>query len=878
VLLLAAGTPQSSWAATGLSVGALNFGKALYFGQGSTVSQVKTKTAAISNRAGGAPISGLQVQNPTGPASGDFQIQSNNCLTDLPAGANCMVKVTFTPTFKGPRNATLVISDSLNATAAQVHLKGIGVAGKHLNLPPLVNFGKVQVGKSLTKTVTLTNPNPLAVSIQSILASGPYTAKSIDCGASLGAGASCKVSVTFTPIAECQTLETGVLSVANETSSTPQQTKLSGIAVTPATPAIFVTNSGSNAVTAYPPSSAGDAAPIVAFGDLYGLNPYAVAVDSNENIYVTSLDGSMRVYATCANGSVTPTATIKGPNTELSEPEGIALDTSGRNIYVANTTGGPSGLGSITIYPVLSNGDATPSATIEGVNTGLNNPQGITLDSGGRIYVTNHDSVTIYPSLGSSTGSLNLTPIATITGTNTGLAFPDGIAVDSAGSIYVANFSGGVTVYPAAAVTGGGGDVMPIATITGLHTGIDGAAGIVLDSIRNVYVLNYYGISVTVYSAEAVASGGGDVMPIATIAGTNTELDQPEKIAMDSHGSSYVTNFSGGPSGLGAVTVYQPLGSSMGLLDESPATSFSAANTGISSPNGIAQDSKGNVYVENSLGPTGFGSVAIYAKAAFADSQGKVTPIATISGVNTGLNLPQGIALDSADYIYVLNCGCSGPSPGPSITVYPPIGSSTGTLNELPVATIAGPNTELQNGSARIAVNSKGYLFVANAFSGPSTFGSITVFPPLTVSSGLPNEAPISTITGSDTGLSFPLGIAFDSKGNIYVMNSGKEEGLGGPPSVTVYSEAEVANGGGNVTPLATITGANTEITRPTGIALDSADEVYVVNAGSPVGGIDSVMKYPAGSNGDVAPIAVINGSKTKLNDPTGIAIGSLVP
>ena len=37
--------------------------------------------------------------------------------------------------------------------------------------------------------------------------------------------------------------------------------------------------------------------------------------------------------------------------------------------------------------------------------------------------------------------------------------------------------------------------------------------------------------------------------------------------------------------------------------------------------------------------------------------------------------------------------------------------------------------------------------------------------------SGTVNEAPLATIGGSNTGLSDPIGVAFDASGKIYVTN-----------------------------------------------------------------------------------------------------------
>src|SRR5438093_651703 len=107
-------------------------------------------------------------------------------------------------------------------------------------------------------------------------------------------------------------------------------------------------------------------------------------VSSGKPLYVANEVGnSITVYAAGASGNATPTATIAGGNTGLNGPIGIALDGAG-NIYVANLNGN-----SITVYAAGASGNATPTATIAGGNTGLNGPIGIALDGAGKIYVTN---------------------------------------------------------------------------------------------------------------------------------------------------------------------------------------------------------------------------------------------------------------------------------------------------------------------------------------------------------------------------------------------------------------------------------------------------------------------------------------------------------
>jgi len=179
-------------------------------------------------------------------------------------------------------------------------------------------------------------------------------------------------------------------------------------------------------------------------------------------------DRSIKVFTAGASGAAIPNAVIAGSNTGLL-PWGIALDAAG-NIYVANVGSDPNtGLAGnkITIFAAGASGNAMPTATIAGGNTGLDDPVGIAVDGAGNIYVANggnSNSITVY----APGASGNATPIATIAGVNTGLNIPSGIVLDGAGHIYVANQRGSITVYAA----GASGDVTPMATITGPNTGL----------------------------------------------------------------------------------------------------------------------------------------------------------------------------------------------------------------------------------------------------------------------------------------------------------------------------------------------------------------------------------------------------------------------
>src|SRR5438094_7993262 len=70
------------------------------------------------------------------------------------------------------------------------------------------------------------------------------------------------------------------------------------------------------------------------------------------------------VVAACSSSNAPPSPVPPGP------------------LYVANYDGS-----SVTAYAAGATGNATPTATIAGSNTGLNHPSGIALDAAGQLYV-----------------------------------------------------------------------------------------------------------------------------------------------------------------------------------------------------------------------------------------------------------------------------------------------------------------------------------------------------------------------------------------------------------------------------------------------------------------------------------------------------------
>src|SRR5437899_10666584 len=176
--------------------------------------------------------------------------------------------------------------------------------------------------------------------------------------------------------------------------------------------------------------------------------------------------GTAAVAATSAGVSAAATVTVTG---------GVA----GQSLYVGSNT-----IASILVYAPGASGNAAPTATIAGDNTGLTGTFGMARDGAGNIYVTNAGTTYSTAVAAAGTGG-NATPTAMIAGGNTGLNFPAGIALDGAGNIYVTNFSGNnITVYAA----GASGNATPTATIAGGNTGLNFPPGIAMDGAGDISV------------------------------------------------------------------------------------------------------------------------------------------------------------------------------------------------------------------------------------------------------------------------------------------------------------------------------------------------------------------------------------------------------
>jgi hypothetical protein len=163
-------------------------------------------------------------------AATDFAISNNSCPASLAAGASCIVMVTFKPSVAGAESASLVFNDVDPSSPQSVTLTGTGTAtGSAVLLTPtsLTFAGQLVTTSSTTNpTVTVKNIGTVTLNIASITISGDFSQKNT-CAATLTAGSSCVITVTFTPTTTGT--RTGAITITDDAiSGSPQTVPLTG--------------------------------------------------------------------------------------------------------------------------------------------------------------------------------------------------------------------------------------------------------------------------------------------------------------------------------------------------------------------------------------------------------------------------------------------------------------------------------------------------------------------------------------------------------------------------------------------------------------------------------------------------------------------------
>jgi uncharacterized repeat protein (TIGR03803 family) len=339
-----------------------------------------TKTVTIINSTAGATaISSISVT-----AGATDYTQTNGCPATLAAGETCVVTVTFRPGAVGSRPGKLGIV--YGSTTLTVNLSGSGTFNLGVT-PGSLTFAKQAIATtSAAKTVTLTNANGRAINFTGITSVAEFPVQSNGCGTLLAAGATCTVTVAFSPTATGT--RTGQLTIADDATGNPHKVNLSGTGTLPLT--VSPTSLGFGSVVAGVTSAAKTVT-------LTNANPEAItfaSITASGDYALTN--GCPAVLAPSASCTLTLTftPTAKGSRPAVldilsdatSSPQKVNLN--GTGTLPLNTTGGlsfgsvvagvtsaaktitlsnPSPTLPITLSPIAASGDFAATDTCGGI-------------------------------------------------------------------------------------------------------------------------------------------------------------------------------------------------------------------------------------------------------------------------------------------------------------------------------------------------------------------------------------------------------------------------------------------------------------------------------------------------------------------------------
>ena len=164
------------------------------FGAEATGYTSSAKSVKLTNNGKGAlTISGIA-------ATGKFA-ETNTCGPSVAAGKNCTIAVTFSPATTGALSGSLAVSDNAAGSPQSATLKGSGVIPVGLSATSL-SFASTAAGdSSAVKNLTVTNNQPVAVSLSTPFAGtnpGDFViSEASTCGTTVAANSKCVLALAF---------------------------------------------------------------------------------------------------------------------------------------------------------------------------------------------------------------------------------------------------------------------------------------------------------------------------------------------------------------------------------------------------------------------------------------------------------------------------------------------------------------------------------------------------------------------------------------------------------------------------------------------------------------------------------------------------------
>ncbi|MGH8022352.1 MAG: immunoglobulin domain-containing protein, partial [Limisphaerales bacterium] len=393
--------------------------------------------------------------------------------------------------------------------------------------------------------------------------------------------------------------------------------------------------------------------------------------------------------------------------------------------------------------------------------------------------------------------------------------------------------------------------------------------GIAADSAGNIYVADTGNDTIrkiTPAGAVSTLAGLAGNAGSADGSGTNAAFDSPEGLAVDVSGNIFVADTWNdtireiSPSGL--VTTIAGWPGDIGSVNDT------GTNALFYEPGGLAVDASDHIFVADTGNNAIREIAATGAVTTLAGSAGNYGSV-DATGTNALFDAPQGLAIDASGNLYVadyLNNAIRQITPAGVVKTIAGAPGNFGGVNG------AGTNA-LFWGPEAIAVdpNDNTLLYVAD--SGNSAIRQVStsgVLPAVSMYAGNPS-AGSADATGGDARFFWPMDVASDGHGNFYVADARNNtiRRMAANGAVSAFAGFPGVSGSVNAT------GTNASFNNPQAVAVDGPGNVYVADTGNSVireitpGGLVSTLAGSPGNLGSSNGVA----SAAQFDAPQGIAV-----